>query len=43
MKQNKDQEYWPRLTSCKQKNPHISVDWAKWVDEDDLDQKKETL
>ena len=28
-------EYWPRLTKEKVKNPHLKVDWSKWVDEDD--------
>lgn len=28
-------EFWPRLTKSNQKNRQISVDWSKWVDEDD--------
>ena len=28
-------EYWPRITKEKVKNPHIKVDWSMWVDEDE--------
>jgi len=28
-------EFWPRLTKSKEKNSNISVDWSRWVDEDE--------
>jgi len=34
-KKDQEDEYWPRLTKDKTKNPHIQIDWAKWIDEDD--------
>ena len=34
-KDKEAEEYWPRLTSEKIKNPHIKVDWSKWVDEEE--------
>ena len=34
-KTDKDTEYWPRLTKEKLKNSRITVDWNKWVDEDE--------
>jgi hypothetical protein len=36
-KEDKDAEYWPRLTKEKVKNSRITVDWNKWVDEDEED------
>ena len=36
-KTDKEAEYWPRLTKDKVKNSRITVDWAKWVDEDEED------
>jgi len=27
------------LTKDKTKNPHIQIDWAKWVDEDEEEEK----
>ncbi|KAG2373659.1 hypothetical protein C9374_011948 [Naegleria lovaniensis] len=34
--ERKDQgEFWPRLTKSNQKNRQISVDWTKWIDEED--------
>ena len=36
-KTDKDTEYWPRLTKEKVKNSRITVDWNKWVDEDEED------
>lgn len=30
------EEYWPRLTKDKVKNQKITIDWSKWVDEDDV-------
>jgi prostaglandin-E synthase len=35
IKKNPDAEYWTRLTKDKTKNPHVQIDWGKWVDEDD--------
>jgi len=38
-KQEDDQEeYWPRLTKDKIKNQKITMDWSKWVDEDEVDE-----
>ena len=38
-KKNKDQEeWWPRLTKDKVKNPLITVDWAKHREPDDEDE-----
>ena len=34
-KANKDADYWPRLTKDKAKNNRITVDWSKWVEEDE--------
>ena len=31
----KKDEWWPRLTKEKVKNQKITVDWAKWIDEDE--------
>lgn len=40
-KQDKEAEvYWPRLTKDKVKNPHLKVDWARWVDQEDDGKKK---
>ena len=37
VKNDDDQEeYWPRLTKDKIKNQKIAVDWARWVDEDEV-------
>ena len=30
------EEYWSRLTKEKIKNQKITVDWARWVDEDEV-------
>lgn len=38
-KKNKDKEQWPRLTKDKAKNPHIQIDWGKWVDEDEEEEE----
>lgn len=38
-KDKEAEEYWPRITKDKVKNPHIKVDWAKWVDEEDVGKK----
>ena len=34
-KEDKEAEYWTRLTKEKVKNSRITVDWNKWVDEDE--------
>ncbi|KAG5353874.1 Protein wos2 [Termitomyces sp. T112] len=34
-KKNKEEEYWPRLTKEKVKNPFLKTDFSKWVDEDE--------
>lgn len=39
IKKNQDKEYWPRLTKEKIKNPHINIDWGKWVDEDEEEEE----
>lgn len=43
--QKKDQtaEYWPRLTKDKTKNAHITIDWARWKDEDEVAGKADDL
>ena len=40
-KEDKEAEYWPRLTKDKVKNSRITVDWNKWVDEDEEDEAPE--
>ena len=40
-KADKDAEYWPRLTKDKVKNSRITVDWNKWVDEDEENEAPE--
>ena len=40
-KADKEAEYWPRLTKEKVKNSRITVDWNKWVDEDEEDEAPE--
>ena len=40
-KADKEAEYWPRLTKDKVKNSRITVDWNKWVDEDEEDEAPE--
>lgn len=34
-KKNKDAEHWPRLTRDKAKLHWLTIDWNKWVDEDE--------
>jgi len=34
-KKDTEAEYWPRITKEKVKNSRITVDWNKWVDEDE--------
>eukprot|EP01123_Difflugia_compressa_P012881 TRINITY_DN570_c1_g1_i2.p1 TRINITY_DN570_c1_g1~~TRINITY_DN570_c1_g1_i2.p1 ORF type:complete len:149 (-),score=35.43 TRINITY_DN570_c1_g1_i2:88-534(-) len=31
----KESAFWPRLTKSKVKHPWLSIDWSRWVDEDD--------
>ena len=38
-KDKEAEEHWPRITKDKIKNPHISIDWAKWVDQEDEGKK----
>ena len=40
-KKDKEAEYWPRITKEKVKNSRITVDWNKWVDEDEEDEAPE--
>lgn len=35
-----DTEYWPRLLKSKDKVANVKVDWSRWVDEDEEDEKK---
>jgi hypothetical protein len=35
-KEDDREEYWPRLTKDKVKNSKITIDWSKWVDEDEV-------
>ena len=37
-KLDQETEYWPRLTKEKVKNSRITIDWGKWVDEDEEDE-----
>lgn len=39
-KDKEAEEYWPRITKDKLKNPHIKVDWAKWIDQEDEGKKQ---
>ena len=39
-KKDKTSEYWPRLLKQAGKNQRISVDWSKWIDEDELDENE---
>ena len=34
-KEKSDEEWWPRLTQSKSKNPFITIDWARWREADD--------
>lgn len=38
-KKNKDTKFWPRINKQKEKLKFISVDWTRWIDEDE-DQKR---
>lgn len=37
-KDKEQEEWWPRLTKEKIKNPLITIDWSKWVDPDEEDE-----
>ena len=37
-KKNQEAEHWPRLIKPRGKVPWITVDWSKWVDEDEEDE-----
>jgi hypothetical protein len=39
-KKNQSGEFWPRLTKEKAKFNNITVDWTRWVDEDEADDKQ---
>lgn len=39
-KKNKEEKFWPRLTQQKEKLKYISVDWGRWVDEDETTNSK---
>jgi hypothetical protein len=34
-KERDDEDWWPRISKDKTKNQNISIDWARWKDEDD--------
>ena len=36
-KDKEAEEHWPRITKEKVKNPHLAIDWDKWIDEDEED------
>lgn len=38
-KKNESESFWPRLTKEKVKLNFVNVDWSRWVDEDEADQK----
>jgi len=35
----KESKFWTRLTQSSTKHPWLSIDWSKWVDEDDTASK----
>ena len=39
-KKNETAEFWPRLVKEKGKVNYITIDWGRWVDEDEADSKK---
>ena len=39
-KKNETAEFWPRLIKEKGKVNNITIDWTRWVDEDEADSKK---
>lgn len=39
-KKDESGAFWPRLTKDKTKSNFIAVDWARWIDEDEADEKK---
>lgn len=38
-KKNETDPFWPRLTKEKVKLNFVTVDWARWIDEDEADEK----
>jgi hypothetical protein len=40
-KDDDQEEYWPRLFKDKTKNQKVTIDWSKWVDEDEQDEAPE--
>jgi len=40
LKKNDTSVWWPRLAKTTKKLHYISVDWDRWVDEDDEDEQK---
>jgi cytosolic prostaglandin-E synthase len=38
-KKNENNPFWPRLTKEKIKSNFITIDWTRWVDEDEADEK----
>ena len=38
-KKNPESAFWPRITKEKQKFNNITIDWTRWVDEDEADEK----
>ena len=38
-KKNPDSAFWPRITKEKRKFNNITIDWTRWVDEDEADEK----
>lgn len=38
-KKNPENGFWPRLTKEKKKFHNITIDWTRWVDEDESDEK----
>lgn len=35
IKKNTDAPFWPRIIKNKEKNQFITIDWSKWVEEDE--------
>lgn len=38
LKKEDDQEYWPRLIKGNGKYRNVTVDWSKWIDQDEEDE-----
>ena len=41
MKKNKEENFWPRLTKEDKKFQHITLDWNRYVDEDEEEEAQE--